>query len=47
MMMFSVDVVNIKVIDNLLILVVLKFHVFRPTGLGVILQLPCQVLFVF
>ena len=36
MMVFAVDVVNIKVVDNLLILVVLIFHDLRPTGLGVI-----------
>ena len=34
--MFSVNVVNTKVVDNLLILLVLKFHDFRPDGLGVI-----------
>ena len=36
MMMFSVDMVNIKVVDNFLIFVILKFHNFRPTGLGAI-----------
>ena len=30
------DVVNTKVANNLLILLVLKFHDFRPDGLGVI-----------
>ena len=35
-MIFSVNVVNIKVVDNFLILPVLKFHDFRPAGLGVI-----------
>ena len=35
-MIFSVNVVNIKVVDNFLILPVLKFHDFRPDGLGVI-----------
>jgi hypothetical protein len=35
-MKFSVNVVNTKVVDNFLILLVLKFHDFRPTGLGVI-----------
>ena len=34
--MFSVNVVNTKFVDNLLILLVLKFHDFRPDGLGVI-----------
>ena len=32
----SMDVVNTKVADNFLILFVLKFHDFRPDGLGVI-----------
>ena len=32
---FSVFVIYTKVIDNLLILALLKFHDFRPTGLGV------------
>ena len=36
MMMFSVDVVNIKVVDNFLVFVLQKFHNFRPTGLGAI-----------
>ena len=35
-MMFSINVVNTKVLYNFLILVVLKFHDFRPDGLGVI-----------
>ena len=35
-MMFSIDMLNTKVVDNFLILVVLKFHDFRPTSLGVI-----------
>ena len=35
-MMFSVDMSNTKVVDNILILLVLKFHDFRPDGLGVI-----------
>ena len=35
-MMFPVYVVNTKVVDNFLILLVLKFHDFRPDGLGVI-----------
>ena len=35
-MMFYVIVVNTKVVDNLLVLLVLKFHDFRPNGLGVI-----------
>ena len=35
-MMFSVDKLNTKVVDNFLILLVLKFHDFRPDGLGVI-----------
>ena len=34
--MFSVNVVNTKVVDNFLLLLVLKFHDFRPAGLGVI-----------
>jgi hypothetical protein len=34
-MMFYVDEVNTKVVDNLLILLVLKFHNHRPDGLGV------------
>ena len=35
-MMFSANVVNKKVVDNLLILIVLKFHDLKPDGLGVI-----------
>ena len=35
-MIFSEDVVNIKVVDNFLILLILKFDDFRPDGLGVI-----------
>ena len=35
-MMFSIDMLNTKVVDNFLILIFLKFHDFRPTGLGVI-----------
>ena len=35
-MMFYVNVVNTKVVDNLIILLFLKFHDFRPDGLGVI-----------
>ena len=35
-MMFSVDVLNTKVVDNFLIFLFLKFHDFRPAGLGVI-----------
>jgi len=35
-MMFYVDVLNTKVVDNFLIFLVLKFHDFRPAGLGVI-----------
>ena len=34
--MFSVNMVNKKVVDNFLIFLVLKFHDFRPDGLGVI-----------
>ena len=34
-MKFSVNMVNTKVVDNFLILVVLKFEDFRPDGLGV------------
>ena len=34
-MMFSVDMLNTEVVDNFLILLVLKFHDFRPDGLGV------------
>ena len=35
-MMFSVDMLNTKVVDNFLIFLFLKFHDFRPDGLGVI-----------
>ena len=35
-MMFSVNMVNTKVVYNLLILLVLKFHDLSPVGLGVI-----------
>ena len=35
-MMFSIDMLNTKVVDNFLILLVLKFYDFRPAGLGVI-----------
>ena len=35
-MMFYVDMLNIKVVDNFLILLFQKFHDFRPAGLGVI-----------
>ena len=35
-MRISVDVVNTKVADNFLILLVLKFYDFRPAGLRVI-----------
>ena len=34
--MFSIDMLNAKVVDNFLILLVLKFHDFRPDGFGVI-----------
>ena len=33
---FFVYMLNTKVVDNFLILLVLKFHDFRPAGLGVI-----------
>ena len=36
LMIFSVDMLNRKVIDNFFILLVLKFHDLRPAGLGVI-----------
>ena len=32
----SVDMLNTKVVDNFLIFLVLRFHDFRPDGLGVI-----------
>ena len=35
-MMFSVDMLNTKVLDNFLILLFLKTQDFRPDGLGVI-----------
>ena len=35
-MMFSVDMLNTKVVYNFLIVLVLKFHDFRSDGLGVI-----------
>ena len=35
-MMFDVDMLNTKVVDNFLILLDLTFHDFRPNGLGVI-----------
>ena len=35
-MTFSINGVNTKVVDNFLILLVLKFPDFRPTGVGVI-----------
>ena len=35
-MMFSVDMLNIKVVYYFCILLVLKFHDFRPAGVGVI-----------
>ena len=35
-MMFFVNVVNTKVVDNFLIFLFLNFHDFRPDGLGVI-----------
>ena len=35
-MIFSINMVNTKVVDNFLILLVLKFHDFRPSCLGVI-----------
>jgi hypothetical protein len=38
-MMFSVDVLNTKVIDNSIILLVLEFHDHRPDNLGV-MKLP-------
>jgi len=33
--MFSVNVLNTKVVDNFHILLVLEFHDFSPAGLGV------------
>ena len=35
-MMFYVDMLNTKVVDNFLMFLVLKFHDFRPAVLGVI-----------
>ena len=35
-MMFSVDMLNTKVVYNFLILLVPKFHDFRPASFGVI-----------
>ena len=35
-MMFSVDMLNTKVVDSFLILLVVKFHDFSLVGLGVI-----------
>ena len=35
-MMFSVDMLNTKVVDNFVIFLVLKVHDFMPDGLGVI-----------
>ena len=35
-MIFFVDILNTKVVDNFLIFLVLKFYDFRPDGLGVI-----------
>ena len=35
-MIFFVNMVNTKVVDNFFILLVLKFYDFRPDGLGVI-----------
>ena len=34
--MFSIDMLNTKVVYNFLIFLVLKFHNFRPAGFGVI-----------
>jgi hypothetical protein len=34
--MLSMNVVNIKIVDKFIILLVLKFHDFRPDGFGVI-----------
>ena len=46
-MMFSIDMLNTKVVDNFLILIILKFHDFRPAGLGVIdFTIYCQLLHV-
>ena len=35
-MMFSINMVNTKIVDNFLIFLFLKFHDFRPDDLGVI-----------
>ena len=35
-MMFSIDMLNTKVVDNFLMVLFLKFNDFRPDGLGVI-----------
>ena len=35
-MIFSIDILNTKVVYNFLILLILKFNDFRPAGLGVI-----------
>ena len=35
-MMIFVDMLNTKVVDNFIIFIFLKFHDFRPDGLGVI-----------
>ena len=35
-MMFYINMVNTKVVDNFLIFLLVKFHDFRPDGLGVI-----------
>ena len=42
-MMFSMNVLNTKVVDNFLILLFLKFHDFRPVGLGVIDFIACPL----
>ena len=36
LMMFSIDILNTKVVDNLLIFLIQKFHDFRTDGLEVI-----------
>jgi hypothetical protein len=44
--MFSVNVLNTKVVGNFHVLLFLEFHDFRPAGWGVMsLQFPCQILF--
>ena len=43
--MFYVNMVNTKVVDNFFILLVLKFHDFRPDGLGVIDFINCCKVF--